>query len=139
MEHSGNMHLDRVCSLLSWLACLPVSSCLDPFEARMDAVEVAPPPVYRELWSLVEDCSGLSGDFANVRWFVVPEPQFRCSAESADCLGTWIAPHEIYLAEGAANDTVSHFFTARHEILHELLRGGFSHPPVFRACYLMRP
>jgi hypothetical protein len=81
----------------------------------------------------VQTCSGLLGDFAEVRWFIVPQSLFPC--REGMCSGVWVRPHSIYIAEAFLSGV--RFRTVKHEMLHELLRGGLDHPPVFQACDLL--
>jgi hypothetical protein len=114
---------------LSPIAAALFVGCLDPLAAPPGTHEVEPPAAYRTAWQEVEVCSGLRGNFDRVHWFVIPQPLFRCGED--DCLGNWNPPHNIYLSEIAASDSGSHYFTVRHEILHDLLGGGADHPPCF--------
>lgn len=111
--------------------------CRDLFAPPPGSRAFDPPRVYRNLWQEVEDCSGLLGDFDRVRWFVVPESFFWCGDET--CAGLWRSPHDVYLSEVAQSDSGGHYFTVRHEMLHDLLAGGADHPPVFSGCGLRRP
>ena len=111
--------------------------CIDPFAPPVDTYRFEPPQVYQAEWKSVEDCSGLSGDFNRVRWFGIPETPFQCG--DGLCSGEWHAPHNIYIAQVFINDSGSHYFTVRHEMLHDLLGGGADHPPVFAKCGLAEP
>ncbi len=123
---------------ISVLFAVLALSCVDSFSPPVGTHPFDPPIGYRAAWQQVEDCSGLQGDFARVRWFLVPQPYFRCSQEgTGNCFGLWQRPHDIYLSEPAASDSAS-YFTVRHEILHDLLQGGLDHPPVFSTCGLLR-
>lgn len=118
------------------VAVAATSGCRDPFAPPPGSRAFDPPPVYRTLWQEVEDCSGLHGDFDRVRWFVFPQSFFWCGDET--CAGVWHVPHDIYLSEVAQSDSGGHYFTVRHEMLHDLLAGGADHPPVFSTCGLSR-
>lgn len=124
---------------LSWsrllLGLVAVPACLDPFAPPPGTYQFAPPPVYQQLWQSVKDCSGLRGEFGVIQWYVVPGDGFRWAESSVN--GVWKAPHNIYLSEHAARDSVGGYFTARHEMLHELV-GKDGHPPVFARCRLLR-
>jgi hypothetical protein len=115
---------------------LLAGSCVDTFAPPSGTYPFAPPPFYQGLWEQVEGCSGLSGDFAKVRWFAVPQRLFTCP--DGECFGVWEGPHNIYVTELAMADSLGNYFTVRHEMLHELLRGGLNHPPAFDTCHLRR-
>lgn len=90
-----------------------------------------PPAVYREWWAKTEACSGLSGDFDRVEWLVVPGRSFDC--KSGQCVGHWHPGHQIYIAE----EWLHNEMVVRHEILHDLLRGGgHPDPPFGEGCPL---
>lgn len=109
--------------------------CLDPFAPPLDTYSFPPPAAYRAEWQAVESCSGLSGDFNRIHWFGIPETPFPCG--DGLCSGVWHAPHRIYIAQAFIHDSGSHYFTVRHEMLHDLLGGGADHPPVFARCGLV--
>lgn len=100
-------------------------SCTNIFgpEPPEGAVSLHPlPPEYEAWWSLVEECSGLSGSMHKVVWYVVPGsatlPGF------SDVAGAYLTgSHRIVLAEHAVQIGA----TVRHEMLHALLLGG-GHP-----------
>lgn len=119
-----------------WLPLLFALGCLAPFEPA-NAVEFAPPSVYVELWTEVEACSRVSGDFQLLHWFVVlgSDDQFSCPQHGGSCGGWWEFPHEIYLAEPEVHNAATHYRTVRHEMLHDLLQTG-EHPAAFDACGL---
>lgn len=127
------MDLTRAASLFLAAASL---GCRDAFAPPGGTQQFEPPSAYRVAWQEVETCSGLRGNFDRVRWFLVPQPFFRCP--EGNCNGAWESPHNIYLSQIAAADSGSGYFTVRHETLHDLLGGGADHPPVFRACRLLR-
>lgn len=112
--------------------------CLDPLPAKLDAQPLDPRPIYRALWAEVETCSGLRGDFDRVLWFVIPGVTFDCPSSSGRCRGARTDPRNIYIASAYVDDSLTHYFTVRHEILHELgARPG--HPRVFDTCHLRTP
>jgi len=112
------------------------AACLDPFAPPPGTSHLDPPPVYPVLWQGVELCSGLTGDFRRVHWFVVPQSPFPCG--EIECVGLWKTPHDVYLGAAVVNDSLNRYFTVRHEMLHDLLHGGYDHPPVFEQCGLIR-
>lgn len=96
-----------------------------------DDSPMTPPTVYREWWAKTEACSGLSGDFARVRWSEVPGPSFPCA--SGECAGHWESSHRIYLAAAWKLDEM----VVRHEMLHDLLeRSGHPTVPFATPCTL---
>jgi hypothetical protein len=120
--------------VLGGLGCL-LAGCVEPF-AGTYRFEV--PLAYQAAWDSVEACSGLSGDMARVRWYAVPQTTFFVG--KTETFGAWTPPHTIYVAEWAKDDSLGHYLTVRHEMLHDLLGGGAegqAHPPVFRTCHLM--
>ena len=88
------------------------------------AVAFDAPAVYAQWWSLTEQCSGLTGDFSQVRWYVVPGTTELPYAGESSVGGIWYPQgNRIVLADGQqlAGDLV------RHEMLHALLMTG-GHP-----------
>lgn len=95
-------------------------------EAPMD-----PPAVYREWWARTEECSGITGDFDRIEWLMVPGRSFAC--RSGQCVGHWHPDHQIYIAE----EWVENEMVVRHEMLHDLMRGGgHPNPPFGEGCPL---
>lgn len=86
---------------------MPTQSTLPP-----GAVPLSPPAKYRFWWSMVESCSGHTGDFDSVRWYVLPGAERLPNGASGQWHG---ATREILLVEHVPAST------ARHEILHALL------------------
>jgi hypothetical protein len=83
-----------------------------------------PPEVFRRWWALTEQCSGLTGDYDAITWYVVPDAASIPGPDGTPVQGTWeLSQSRIVLAGDAqfAGDLV------RHEMLHALLRGG-DHP-----------
>lgn len=90
-----------------------------------------PPAQYRVWWDSTEACSGRTGNFNRVHWFVVPGPDFKCP--TGRCSGRWEPEHRIYLAEGWKE----HEMVVRHEMLHELIgHAGHPNPPFGIGCPL---
>ncbi len=108
--------------------CLLVLGC--GFEPDGE-VAFEPPPVYHEWWGKTQTCSGQTGDFERVSWFVIEGRGFDCPG--GECAGHWEDDHSIYLA----SDWMMNEMVVRHEILHELLgRSGHPDPPFGRGCAL---
>lgn len=115
-----------------------VVGCVEAFEPPAGTYRFAAPDAYRAAWASVEACSGLTGDMARVQWYAVPQGLFYVG--ETPTFGAWTPPHTIYVAESVKDDSLGHYLTVRHEMLHDLLGGGgegVAHPPVFRTCNLM--
>lgn len=90
-----------------------------------------PPPEFREWFARTEACSGRTGDFDRIRWYVVDGESFPCPG--GRCVGRWNDNHHIYLASAYAGSEL----VVRHEMLHDLLnRGGHPDPPFGNPCPL---
>jgi hypothetical protein len=79
-----------------------------------------PPERYREIWQEAQACTGLSGDFDRVAWYVVPGNNWPCD-EKGKCIGQWRQPHTILIAEAWQNID----WVVKHEMIHDLT--GLSH------------
>jgi hypothetical protein len=93
------------------------------------AVPITPPARFAVWWRLTQACSGLTGDYASVQWYVVPNSTTIDDAgKQVDAY--WISnPDRVVLSDAHRDDGM----TVRHEMLHVLLhRDG--HP---RAAYLV--
>jgi hypothetical protein len=97
-------------------------------EVPTTAVPLEPPARFALWWRLTQACSGITGDFASVSWYVVPNTR-TLSYQGKQVDAYWIGnPDRIVLADSLRNDGP----IVRHEMLHVLLhRNG--HP---RAAYL---
>lgn len=126
-------------SSLSRLLLLPLfalGACQVPTEVPFpsDAVLVDPPPQYALWWKVTESCSGLTGDFSAVRWYVVPGVDVVHTGND-QAIGYWFADgNRIVLAGGySANGHV-----VRHEMLHALIgpaeQGGHPHEYFVSRC-----
>jgi hypothetical protein len=83
---------------------------------------VAPRPEWREIYTQVERCAGLQGNYDAVEWSVIPEPlQGLKGPTYAFTLG-----NRIVLVQ---NDTTY----LRHEMLHHILEVSGWHPRDLRA------
>jgi len=106
--------------------CLAGPGCADPATApgaRLPAGAMAfdPPLDYERWWRKTEDCSGLTGDYAAVRWYAV-SGDVVVAGTAYDAY--WFATgNRIVLAERVRRDEL----VIRHEALHALLRRG-DHP-----------
>lgn len=95
------------------------------------AVPLATADRYREWWARTEACSGRTGDFDAIQWYVVRGRDFACP--TGRCVGRWEPNHRIYLAEAWVQSEL----VVRHEMLHALLgRAGHPAPPFGQGCPL---
>jgi hypothetical protein len=111
------------------LAVLLLAAC-DAFTAPDDARPYEPPPEFLGLWQRLEQCSGRSGDFARVRWYVTDGPLELDGTEKA---GVWEAPHSIYMLDSYVVDAYRDYVAVRHEMLHDLTQRS-GHGSVFSTC-----
>lgn len=123
---------------MRWLlAVLVLVSCACPTVPN-GAQAFTPPSGYRLLWQQVEACSGRTGNFAAIHWFVVPNDALPDDAGVLRS-GRWASGHTIYLI----HDVVGHvdrpppwgpwaMLRVKHEMLHDL--AGPDHGPVFDTC-----
>ena len=95
------------------------------------AVPFAAPARYAVWWRLTQACSGITGDFASVSWYVVPNTR-SLSHQGRQVDAYWISdPDRIVLADSLRNDGP----TVRHEMLHVLLhREGHPRDAYLEAC-----
>jgi hypothetical protein len=106
--------------VLAALGCTTVSEPLPSLAEQVDA-----PAAYEHWWAMTQECSGRTGDFASIHWYVVPGATSMTLRNGAVVDGYWDdANHRIVLA-GAVQlwgDVV------RHEMLHALLGRTRGHP-----------
>lgn len=121
----------RPLALLAVLAATACESIIGPeLTLPPDAVRAEPLEVYAAWYVEAELCTGETGDFGLVRWFTVPHDRWWDPVWEQYAIGTWRAPHDVYLAEAhLENEAV-----VKHEIVHDLLRGGSTYDPRFEAC-----
>lgn len=130
-ERSGGRGATRPVVWLVFGGCALLTVSDDPALRRQTYPE---PAVYRTWWTQIQRCSGLAGDYDDVRFFVAVSPltaggrRFPCGG-GALCNGLWEAPHDITLAPAYLEDER----LVQHEMLHDLL-GVPGHPPVFEGC-----
>ena len=109
------------------LACDATS----PAELPSTAVPLTPPDRFAVWWRITEACSGTTGDFRSVSWYVVPNTStfnYQGRVVNAYWLGN---PDRIVLADAHR----SHGPTVRHEMLHALLhRSGHARADFLTAC-----
>ena len=114
-----------LCGLLSFaLACEAMTAPGLP----ATAIPFAAPAKFALWWRLTQACSGITGDFASVSWYAVPNTR-TFSYEGKQVNAYWIGdPDRIVLADSLREDGP----TVRHEMLHVLLH-RVGHP---RSAYL---
>lgn len=110
------------------LALVVVVGCGTPFMAY-EAAPYTPPPVFQTYWRETELCTGRTGDFAQIQWFVVPSGQLFYRGEVVS--GLWDAPRSIYLTHLIVERLDLYHSTVRHEIGHAL---GLFHVPLLDHC-----
>ncbi len=112
--------------IITTIALTILTACADRFAPAplpQGAVPFGPPPIYRSWWTQVEQCSGRTGAFNRVRWFVVPGADSFVANGQRDN-GLWIEHYRyVVLGEGRVNDSL----VVRHEMLHDL-SGSIGHP-----------
>jgi hypothetical protein len=111
------------------LSLLAVSSC-SSFEPTGEH-SMAAPAEYRAWFSKTQACSGLTGDFGRIKWYIVDGTDFPCP--SGKCVGRWNDDHTIYISRAYAENEM----VVRHEILHDLIgHPGHPDPPFGSPCPL---
>lgn len=111
--------LVRTTSLAAVALLAGIIACHGPTEALpLGATPLEPLAPYRTWWQLVESCSGLSGSFDAVNWYVaaVMDPNDL----SVDAI--WLPETNDIVLRDPTNGSL-----VRHEMLHALLRRG-GHP-----------
>jgi hypothetical protein len=116
------------------LLCLALPAC-DPiigpeYTRPPDATPVEPLPIYETWFSETEACTGETGDFTSVRWFEVPGDRWWDAVRQQYAIGTWRPAHDIFITTAHLGDE----HVVKHEIIHELLRGGATDDPRFENC-----
>ena len=89
-----------------------------------------PPRVYAMWWQLTQECSGVTGDFASVRWYEVPNAS-QISVDGSDVQGYWWADKNRIVIAGRE---VLGGQLVRHEMLHALVGAGHSHDYFIDKC-----
>lgn len=104
------------------LSLVALSACRDV--TGPTGTPFTPPPIYRVWWAELEACSGLTGDFDGVRFYVVSSLTQNGVAAAG---GYSKRNNAIVLVEKYLNRTE----TVQHEMMHALLRGIPGHPPQY--------
>lgn len=120
--------MHRAVPVLSLLLVACSSPTGPSHHAPAGAIRHTPSAWYRTWWEETEACSGLTGRFDAVKWYVVPGvTSFSHPAGDGRQLTGLAAGQHIYLAEGY----MQHPLVVRHEMLHVLLRRGGHPEPYF--------
>ena len=83
-----------------------------------------PPAAYQQWWNLTEQCSGVSGNLADITWYRVPGAGDIPLGDGSSVNGRWDAVGNRIVLAG---DSQFEGDLVRHEMLHALLQSG-SHP-----------
>ena len=89
------------------------------------AIAFAAPAAYRTWWSVVQSCSGLTGDFNAVHWYQVPGTTTFLVPGSGAANGVWYSNGNIIVVAG---DSAQSGQIVRHEMLHALIGPVSGHP-----------
>ena len=126
----------RVAKAVLLAVLLTGTACEMPF-APQNAAPFAPPAIFSSWWAEIERCSGRTGHWTRIRWFVVPTDELVL--EGRPKYGVWSDPHTVYLATVVVQPTDGkppwQPWTQRvvqHEMLHDLT--GPEHGAVFDRC-----
>ncbi len=113
-------------ALLPLLFACAASS--EPSALPPDAVSFEPEPLFAEWWAQMEGCSGQTGDYTSIHWYVVPgEEPFIAPPLGKTVIGYWDPDdNRIVLLQYVPSRSA----LVRHEMLHALIRRG-DHPPAF--------
>src|ERR1044071_3564806 len=116
---------------------LPSCATLAPGDSLLPAgaVEIAPPAVYREWSQRTQTCSGLTGDFSAVKWYVVPGVEAFATTDGPK-VGLWTSSgrsDRIIIAGAYEGDEM----VVSHELLHHLIhRAGHPADYFVTRCHL---
>lgn len=102
-----------------------LAACESPTGVRLPAgaVRFSPPSIYRQWWTLTEQCSGRQSAYDAITWYVVPDAETLPGTNGLN--GLWYGDNRIVLS--GADDGIAAGDLVRHEMLHALLGGG-GHP-----------
>jgi len=117
-----------------FLTLLAIAGC-DPiigpeYTLPPDAVPMEPGESYALWYAQAEACAGVDGDFDAVRWFEVPGERWWDPLRQQYAIATWRRPHDIYITTANLDDE----YVVKHEVIHDLLRGGATYDPRFGDC-----
>jgi hypothetical protein len=112
-------------------------TALAPSESTLPAGAIAleAPAVFRTWFARTEGCSGLSGDFSTVQFYVIPGVDAFPTPEG-NKVGLWSRVGKIHRIVIAGNYQ-NHEMVVSHEMLHSLLsREGHPEDYFVRKCHL---
>lgn len=105
--------------------------CTTATEPAEPSAPISALPDYRQWFEETKACSGLKGSFDDLNFHVVSGDRFTCA--SGQCVGMWVAPNHIYIAQ----PYLRHEMVVRHEMLHALIgQPGHPDPPFAKGCNL---
>jgi hypothetical protein len=111
--------LSAVAAVVGLAAC---RNLVDP-DLPSNAEQFTPPSVYSRWWTMTEACSGLSGDFSSVSWFMIPGVS-TVLLDGKPVVGYWSLPGNRIVIAGAGKLAGG---IIRHEMLHALMKAR-GHP-----------
>lgn len=80
-------------------------------------------PEYQEWWQTVEECSGATGDFGDLRFYILLPEDERGALGRSRGQDIWIRV-----------DLVADAFVVKHEMLHALIGDGQHRSAAWRSC-----
>src|SRR5271157_5934370 len=89
-----------------------------------DAVAFNPPPIFKQYWAQVEECSGVTGDFSQVKWMYTGSP-IAVYSDGLTSYGDamWdMSTNTIVFVQTEYISSMSDVAIVRHEMLHALLQ-----------------
>ena len=95
-----------------------------------DAVAFDPPAIFKQYWAQVEECSGVTGDFSQVKWMYTGSP-IAVYSDGLTSYGDamWdMASNTIVFVQSQYIVAMADSGLVRHEMLHALL-----HDPTHQA------
>jgi len=121
--------------LLLGLSLVSVTSCseFNPFHPVGEAERFTPPPQYRIWYNVMERCTGRTGDFDLIQWWIADS--LAGPPDTQWIGGTWSKGHIIWLRRWTGYDaTEDSIRTVLHEMIHDLIETvDHPHPP-FGVC-----
>ncbi|HET9948595.1 MAG TPA: hypothetical protein VFQ22_06720 [Longimicrobiales bacterium] len=117
-------------SVLPSVAACSIFTAPEPPWRPPDAVPYEPPAIYATWWAEVTACLGMPDDgFERIAWYRVGDGYGFSTPDYGRASGRWVPPHEVYIAFRHTRTR----YIVKHEMIHELLRGGSHDDPRF-AC-----
>lgn len=113
---------------LSVLAAACNSTSPHEISLPVGAVEIAAPAVYQEWHAKTQSCSGRTGNFSTLKFYVVPGVDAFPTYGGAK-VGEWVTDGSSSRIVVAGNYR-DHEMVVRHEILHSILKSD-GHPPEY--------